>query len=259
MAVDAYLGVVDPWLVVEKQSRHGGRQASPVEPQVIARKRDEHAAHPEVEPPRGVQRPHARVHHRVACLPAQPRVVLALIKRGAQAVVRVNHVLVFDCRLVVQLLTEVGPPAQACAVRCEALQPPASVAAPLFGRSKLFLARTELLVDVPQGHVPPGEVRAQTRARVPTGERTRELVGVVLAAVVQEAAQRLQGVRLASALSAWACAQVCHATGPRVKLRHTALDDGTADEVQLDRRGLPRSVHHVGPPEDRTRTRASAS
>mmetsp|Transcript_11401 Transcript_11401/g.29207 ORF Transcript_11401/g.29207 Transcript_11401/m.29207 type:complete len:267 (+) Transcript_11401:992-1792(+) len=158
------LGVVDPWLIVQKESGHCRSESPPVEPQLVGSKRHEHATHAKVEPTGVLERTHARIDHREARFAVQPRLVLGLIKVGAQRIVRAHHVHGLNGWLIVQLLCKVRAPSQPRAVCCEALEPAARLLPGLLLPPDGLLPPAQLVKDGAQRHVTPCEVGAEPRA-----------------------------------------------------------------------------------------------
>ena len=114
---------MDAGLEVQKLARQKQARFTPMQPQVVRRKADQHGAHAKVQPTRGAQVAHAGVDHREPGAAGAPGLEMVLVGRtddgplatgvtGAQTVVHARHIAPFDVRLVFKFLHEVAVPAQ---------------------------------------------------------------------------------------------------------------------------------------------------
>ena len=178
---------------------------SPVQPQLVGRKRHQQRPHPEIQPPGVTQHPHACINHGVTRMTRRPGVELSLfINLKWPFVTHVIHQAVYaaklQLRLGFQLLYEMAMPVQPGFKRLQRGQCPAGSVIWRHGLpiGPLAVNRLRQFAD---GNTAKRDVRGQTRAGFFRCQGAGHLIAVVEATLVEEAVQIAQRMAPAASLT----------------------------------------------------------
>ena len=192
-----HLAPVDTGLEVQKLTCQKQARLTPVQPQVVGRKADQHRAHAKVQPARSAQLAHAGIHHGVAGAAFAPGLQVRQVDRAgvdavarAQAVNRTRHVAPFDGRLVFELLHEVTVPAQAAGKAAQRVDQSG------VGRGRN--ARFGGLVHAAHRDGAEGQMGTEPAAALGGSKWAGQGAAVIAAAAIQKAVQRVPGGLLAA-------------------------------------------------------------
>ena len=156
-----HLWPVDARFVIHELPRQVQPGFAPRQPQLIAGKRHQHRAHPEIDPAVPIERPHTGIDERIAGPALAPRLQQRRIgMRRAQAIIAAVQVFELQPRFVLQLLHEVTMPVLAPRKRHQRCPPAARFGGGRrINRLEIALPCPCRLGDFAQGQRSPGNMR----------------------------------------------------------------------------------------------------